>query len=377
MKILLTGSHFTPAQAVIEELKKIPHIEIVYIGRKTTLEGDKTQSRESLVLPDAGVKFLPLIAGRIRRNFDIYTLTSLFKIPIGFFQSFFYLFNEKPDVIVSFGGYVGLPVVFSGWLLSKPILLHEQTLISGMSNFISSFFADKIAVSFEKDYSFPKNKVVVTGNPIRKELQNGGTPSKEIKNFINESKKIKKPLIFITGGNQGSHFINEKCSPILNKLTENFYVIHQSGDSKFHDFENLGKLREGFKYPSRYLVEKWFDPEDIFEILKNSEFVISRAGANSLGEFCFFGVPALVIPIPYLHNREQEKNARYFHEKGICEILPQKEITPAKLFEKIMQMHEKNIYYSGKAVLAKKNCTLQIDAAKKIAQEIQILLKKN
>src|SRR5260221_10967548 len=133
MKILLTGAHFTPAQAVIEELQD-DKIEIVYVGRTTTREGDSTPSVESEVLPKLRVKFVPIIAGRIRKVFDLWTIISLLKIPIGFIQAPFILLSENPDVIVSFGGYVAVPVVIWGWLLSKPIIVHEQTLVTGLAN---------------------------------------------------------------------------------------------------------------------------------------------------------------------------------------------------------------------------------------------------
>ena len=90
MKILLTGSHFTPAQAVIEELKKDPAVSMVYFGRKHTLEGDKSTSIESQILPKLGVKFIPIIAGRLQRSFSPHTIFSLLKIPVGFIQSFYF-----------------------------------------------------------------------------------------------------------------------------------------------------------------------------------------------------------------------------------------------------------------------------------------------
>src|SRR3989344_9001367 len=116
MKILITGAHFTPAVATIEELKKVENEEIVYVGRNTTLEGDRTQSVESKVLPALGVKFIPIIAGRLQRSFTPYTIPSLLKIPIGWIQALYIILSEKPDVILSFGGYVAVPVVIVGWL---------------------------------------------------------------------------------------------------------------------------------------------------------------------------------------------------------------------------------------------------------------------
>jgi len=99
MKVLLTGAHFTPAVAVAEELKKYPNVKLVYVGRKTTLEGDKTTSIESKVLPSLGVRFIPIITGRLQREFTIYTIPSLLKIPIGILQALYIILRERPDLV--------------------------------------------------------------------------------------------------------------------------------------------------------------------------------------------------------------------------------------------------------------------------------------
>src|SRR3989344_6144770 len=100
MKILVTGAHFTPALAVIEELKKTYNADILYVGRNTTMEGDNTLSVESQILPKLGVKFISLTTGRLQRDFNIYTIISLLKIPIGLTQSFIVILFYKPDVIL-------------------------------------------------------------------------------------------------------------------------------------------------------------------------------------------------------------------------------------------------------------------------------------
>jgi UDP-N-acetylglucosamine--N-acetylmuramyl-(pentapeptide) pyrophosphoryl-undecaprenol N-acetylglucosamine transferase len=163
MKILLTGTHFTPAQALIEQLQALPEIEMVYIGRRSTREGDKTESIESQVLPKMGVRFLPLISGRLSRNFSIWTLISLLKLPFGFIQSFWFVMKESPDVIVSFGGYLAVPVIFWGWWFSIPIVIHEQTLRLGLANRLSLPMASKIALAFPIKALKGDSRVEITG----------------------------------------------------------------------------------------------------------------------------------------------------------------------------------------------------------------------
>ncbi len=337
MKILITGSHFTPAQAIINELLKDPANEIVYIGRKYTREGDRSLSTESQVLPEMGVKFRTIITGRLQRTFTIYTIPSLLKIPIGIVQAFYYLIGESPDVILSFGGYVAVPIVIVGWLLSIPIIIHEQTLVSGLANSISSIFADKIALSFNNHQDLNKSKAILTGNPIRLEIldsyNNKSLPvSNSVQDFINIAKHDKLPLILVTGGNQGSHIINEAVEKSLDKLTKKAYIIHQTGDSKFQDFENLS---EKFSHNKKYLVTKWIDASDMGYIFKNVDLVVSRAGINTLQELALFGIPTILIPIPYISRNEQVVNARFFEKSGLARILPQSKLNAESLIEEI------------------------------------------
>ncbi len=381
MKILITGSHFTPAQATAEELQKIHNSEIVYIGRKHTIEGDSTLSQESQIFPKIGVKFIPIVAGRVRRIPDFQTFASLLKIPIGFIQSFYYLIKESPDVVLSFGGYVGVPVVFSAWLLNIPVIVHEQTLVSGLANRISNFFADKIAVSFNQGYSFDSDKTILTGNPIRKELLENAKNSKlqisgaeKIGGILSLAKKNHLLVIYVTGGNQGSHVVNMAVSEILADLTDKFFVIHQTGDSNFRDFEKLVKEKDQFKNPQRYFVKKWFDVDDVSLILKNSDLVVSRAGVNTLFEFALFGIPTIVVPLPYLYKDEQNTNAKFFHHLGLCEILPQSSLNGRDLLKKIGNIFRDYNHFRKLALDAKK--VVVLDAAKRLAQETLILGKK-
>ncbi len=332
MKIIITGSHFTPAQATITELKKmVPDLEIIYLGRKSTFEGDKTVSVESVVLPRLGVKFIPIISGR--RS----SIISLIKIPVGIIQSSWVILTEDPDIVLSFGGYSAIPVIVSSYLLSKPILIHEQTLVTGLANKISSWFADKIAVSFKTKFDFPPDKIVVTGNPMRVELikPDPKNVSDEIRKII--SKKT-QPLILITGGNQGSHIINQRVAECIISLTAKYLVIHQTGNSKFKDFENLSMLKKTLKNPDRYLIRKWLEVDELGLIYKNCDLAVCRAGINTLLELNYFRIKNIVIPIK--NHYEQNFNADYFSKNGLSVKLSDSELASNKLLETIKKILE-------------------------------------
>lgn len=356
MKVLITGTHFTPAVATIEELKKFADVKIIYVGRETTQEGDKTPSVESAVLPKAGVKFIPIITGRLQRSFTIYTIPSLLKIPFGLLQALYIILSEKPDVILSFGGYVSVPIVITGWLFSIPIIIHEQTLISGLANKISAYFADKIAVSF-KGSEFKGDKVILTGNPTRQEII-------EISKS-GSGKRSDLPTILIAGGNQGSHVINLAVEQILNKLLKLADVYHQTGDSKFKDYERLQEKKD-----DRYKVFKFISTEWA-GILSKSDLVISRAGINTLSELAILGKPALLIPIP---NKEQNKNSKFFEELGFVQVLPQSKLSGENLLKQIKLLLGDLKSLKERAKKAKK--IIIPDAAKRLALETVLLGQK-
>ena len=389
MKILITGAHFTPAQAVIEELLTSGPVDqlisesadsrlrgndglsIVYVGRKSTREGDKTPSIESQVLPKMGVKFVPIIAGRVRRYISVGTVVSLFKIPIGFIHAFFILLKEKPDVVVSFGGYVAVPVVFNAWLLNIPIIIHEQTLVSGLANTFSALFADKIAVSFNEKYTFNKDKILVTGNPMRKHIVNPVVKgSKEIEEMISVSEKSKKPLILITGGNQGAHSVNLLIEEALPELLKKYIVVHQTGDSSFKDYERLKQDSGQAGMTHMYLPMKWISEDDMGRLYQKIDLAISRCGVNTLLELAFHQVPTIMIPLASVTKDEQTKNAKYFVAKGLGKMLIQKGLSVKKLLEEIEEIiSDKKFKMTAKAA---KDVVI-LDAEKKLAQEILLL----
>lgn len=366
-KILITGAHFTPAIAVIEKLKKYPDTEIVYVGRKKTLEGDNVISQESQILPKIGVKFIPIITGRLQREFSLQTIPSLLKIPVGFLQSFYIILSQRPNVILSFGGYVAVPLVAISWLFSIPIIIHEQTLVSGLANRISAFFADKVALSFKQNMPLSKKSILV-GNPLRKEVLN---PVKslplEYSKLFAYSKKNNLPVILIMGGNQGSHAINKSIEGILKQLLKMTVVIHVSGDNKYKDFQRLFNLQN-----ERYLVKKWIGQE-IGAILQRIDLCVCRAGINTLSELAFFGKPALVIPFEPISQNEQNKNAHYFQNLGLVRILSQSKLNHKTLLWNVKYIIKNLPKLTSDAKISRKVITL--DAASRLALETILLVR--
>jgi len=389
-KIVISGGHLTPALAVIEELIKRGNWEIFYIGRKYSAEGDKTPSLESMVISseaknkgfliqEKGLWFIPINFGRLQHKFTRYTISAFLRIPFGFLQAFFHLLRIKPNVVLSFGSYVGVPVVLAGWLLGIPIVIHEQTTVVGLGNKINSFFAKKICLSWPETLNqFPKEKTVLTGNPLRPDIFK--TNAKILSTLFRAKRETRaslkfekgKPLILVTGGNQGSHRINIAIEGTLEKLLTKYNLFHQTGHlSALEDFERLEEKRGKLptKLKDNYHLKKYVTGEEWGTLLSKADLVISRAGINTIAELIALGKPQLLIPIPWLPGDEQTKNAQMVKKIGLGEILPQDDLTPENLYKKVeMMMGKINVYQQA----AEKNKNLVVkNATQKIVDELE------
>lgn len=341
MKLLITGGHLSPALALIEEIKKTKReADIIFVGRKYPLDKEKTISLEFKEISNKKIVFISLEAGRLTRTVSISSLLSIIKIPLGFIQAFFIISKHRPNLIMSFGGYLALPIVFWGYIFKVPIFTHEQTVKPGLANRLIGFFSKKIFVAFEEvKNNFPKNKTYVSGNPVKPSVF-----AIEKKPFI-----IKKdrPVIYITGGSLGSHSINLHIKNILSKLLHSYIVVHQVGDTRqYHDYEDLEKIKN--KLPkeliSRYFLRKHFFDYEIGYVYSLADLVVGRAGANTFFELLALNKPGLFIPLPWSSGREQQRHAEIFAKAGCGEIFHQ--IEPSdKLFRLINKMTDNITFY--------------------------------
>lgn len=354
----------TPALAVIEKLPK--DAEVVYVGRKYPLEGDSAVSLEYQTMNERKIPFIEFHPARLQRKFTRHTFLSLRRLPKGMMEAFNILRHEKPDVILSFGGYVAFPFAVAGSVLRIPVVTHEQTLEAGGTNKLIGKFATKICVSFPSSIPFfPKKKTILTGNPVVSD-----SPSEEIKKLFS-TVNTKYPVITITGGSLGSHAINMLVEPMLAKLLAKYNVIHQTGDAQeFGDFSLLENVRNSlpFTFQERYILTKFISPSDIAYVYKHSDMVVSRSGANTVLTLLLEDIPAILIPLPHSQRQEQMKNALLLKESGLGEVLLQDTITSESLLKAIEMMMEKKDAFHNKDISAMRE--LHANAAQKIIQVV-------
>ena len=173
--IIITGTHLTPALELIRQLKTDPQTDwqINYIGRKNNSSVDDSPSIESKIIPKTGINFYSINCGKFDRRWLPNTIKGLPQTTKSLFESLKLIKKIKPDIVVSFGGYVSVPVIISSFLKKIPSITHEQTLTNSLTTRINSLFVKKIALSFDnpkQKEKLPKEKIVVTGNLLRQEL---------------------------------------------------------------------------------------------------------------------------------------------------------------------------------------------------------------
>jgi UDP-N-acetylglucosamine--N-acetylmuramyl-(pentapeptide) pyrophosphoryl-undecaprenol N-acetylglucosamine transferase len=320
-KILICGGHPTPALAVVDELKKNhPEIDLIFVGRKYAIESERTLSFEYKGCLERKILFRELQAGRLTRLITKSSILNLFRVPFGFFQALVILLHENPGIVVSFGGYIALPIAFWSWVLQKPVFTHEQTMKPGSANKMIGFFSTKIFVAFESVLSFfPEGKSQWIGNPVREVVFKQSALSFELDSS--------KPVIYVTGGSLGSHSINNHIFSLLPELLPNFTIIHQTGDVKeYGDYDKALKLKREFKkiYPNRYIPLSHVIDSEIGAVYEKAEFVLGRSGANTFFELIALQKPALFVPLPWSANGEQKAHADFFKEHSIGEVFDQK-----------------------------------------------------
>lgn len=323
-KIIMTGGgtagHVTPNLALIPKLKK-EGFEIKYIGSNDGIEKE--------IITKNNIPFFGISCGKLRRYFDVKNFTDPFKIIKGIAQALVIISKEKPDVIFSKGGFVAVPVVIAASIKNIPVVAHESDITPGLANKLSAPFCNKLCVTFRESLNFVKgNKGVLTGSPIRKEIFEGDkNRGKRICEFTND-----KEILFIMGGSLGSKIINDEIRKNLDILLKTFNIIHICGQGNID--ENL-KIVNGYK-------QFEYVSEELPDLMNAADYIISRAGANSIFEFLALKKPTLLIPLSKKASRgDQILNSKSFKKEGYALMLEEDEITDDTLYNKILELKEK------------------------------------
>ncbi len=340
MKILVSGGHLTPALALIDYVQKNhPEDTVVFVGRLYSQDTTKQVSQEKNEIDQRHLPFIQFQSPRLTAHQPFVSLALLpFKLIHAIFQALSILNRQKPNVFLSFGGYLAVPLAMAAWLKGIPIVTHEQTRAAGFANQLIARLAKKVAITYQESAQFfPDHKVVLTGNPLRQEvLVEVSTLPTWVK------KQPTKPILLITCGNQGSHRINEIIGEILPQLVEDWVVVHMVGNptKQFDDLELLTQKKALLPTDLQddYYLRRWVSGSDLSWLYTHAQTAVARSGANTVQELAVRHIPTLFIPLPFSHRHEQLLNAQALAHRQAALILTQDEMTNETLFNSIRQL---------------------------------------
>lgn len=323
-----TGGHVYPGIAIAAEFRRRnDRHRIVFIGTERGLE-TKIVPAEGFPLELIRVRALKRVGWRSR-------LTALLLLPGTFLTVWRLIRRHAPDLVIGVGGYASGPVVLAAALLRIPTLIAEQNAWPGFTNRVLGRFVDAAAVSFAEAGRFFGAKAVVTGNPVRREFF--GIPDLPCGPAAGEGRTNRPVHLLITGGSQGARAINEALIGALPRLREagcRLSFTHQTGRLTPAESARLVEAyaAAGFEAEVVPFLDRMVDE------FTRASLVICRAGATTVAELAAAGRPAILVPFPFAADDHQRRNAEAVERGGGGRLVPQAELTPARLAEELISL---------------------------------------
>ncbi len=323
-KIILTGGgtagHVTPNLALIPSLKERGY-EIHYIG--------SYQGIEKKLIEEAGIPYDGISSGKLRRYFDLKNFSDPFRVIKGYTEALKLMKKYQPDVVFSKGGFVAVPVVLAAKHYRVPTIIHESDMTPGLANKLCIPSARKVCCNFPETLPYlPKEKAVLTGSPIRRELLQGN----RLAGLQYARLSAEKPIILVIGGSLGAVAINQAVRSLLPRLLKEFQVIHICG--KDH-------LDMSLNDTAGYTQYEYVDAP-LKDLFAAADLIVSRAGANSICEILALRKPNVLIPLSAHASRgDQILNARSFSQQGFSTLLEEENMNDDTLYAAIRDTYDR------------------------------------
>lgn len=314
-----TGGHVYPALAVADEMRARGW-EVFWLGTKNGLE--------ARVVPAAGIDIVWVSVSGLRGNGLLRFALTPFMLLRAFWQSLRTILSRRPDVVLGMGGYTAFPGGMMATLLNRPLVIHEQNSIAGLTNRILACLADKVLVAFPSAFRHRTDKPVPcgkaetnwVGNPVRQPIAMlSGKPDR----YAGREGPIR---LLVVGGSLGAAALNELLPKALALLPKEQRpeVVHQSGR------QHVEKLRANYQ-ASGVEADVRDYIEDMALIYEWADMAVCRAGAMTVAELACAGIPALLVPFPFAVDDHQTTNAEFLAESGAAWLVQQKELDAGKL----------------------------------------------
>jgi len=354
-----TGGHIFPALAIAKELeKKYKEIDLLFVGASNRMEMQK--------VPVNGYNIIGLWISGFQRKITIRNLFFPLKLIVSIFHSIYIIKKFNPDLVIGTGGYASGPILFVASKLKIPCLIQEQNSYPGITNRLLGNYVDKICVAYDNmERYFPKEKIIITGNPIRQNILNFNKKNCDINDFKFKSKGI---TVLVVGGSLGAKSINmviEKNLKIFEQKKIN--IIWQTGKTYYNSKENFIKTNNC----KNVIILDFI--KNISDAYSSADIIISRAGAIAISELCYIGKPVILVPSPNVAENHQYKNAQSLVNKNAALLVKDKEAN-RKLVKVLVELsNNKDLQIDLKKNI--KNLAIS-DASEKIATIASNLIKK-
>ncbi|KRM01007.1 undecaprenyldiphospho-muramoylpentapeptide beta-N-acetylglucosaminyltransferase [Lentilactobacillus farraginis] len=322
-----TGGHIYPALAIIEDLmKQEPDSEVLYVGSHRGLE--------SSIVPKQGIKFVALRIQGFKRSLSLENFKTIALFLKSVHESKKIIRDFKPDVVIGTGGYVSGAVVYAAAKAHVPTIIHEQNSAVGLTNKFLSRYVDKIAIGFhEAKAQFPEEKVIFAGNPRAQQVANVHSDFKWSSLGLDDN----RDTVLIFGGSQGAPAINNAVIGAIKDFNQRSYqVVFVTGQKRYeHVMTALAKTRINQNIKILPYIH------NMPQVLPSVALIIGRAGATSIAEITALGIPAVLIPSPYVTADHQTKNTMSLVSRGAALMIKEADLNPKNLLKAVDQlMHD-------------------------------------
>ena len=347
-----TGGHVFPALAVAKELQQ-QGCQVSWLATPTGME--------NRLLKNHDIPIYQIDIQGVRGNGLVRKVLAPFKILKATLSAMRYMKQLKVDAVAGFGGYVAGPGGLAARALGIPVIIHEQNAIAGFTNTQLSRIAKTVCQAFPNTFA-AQDKIVTTGNPVRKEITEILNPSWRYQ----EREKAGLPLqVLIVGGSLGAQALNERVPEALKQLNVPLSVYHQCGQN--HAEATQARYADA---PEQLQVEVHPFIEDMAQAYSDDDLIICRAGALTVTEIATAGVAAVFVPLPSAVDDHQTANAKFLANIGAAKICPQASMTPESLKALLLPLMNRQLL-SEMAVKARQQA--QPDATQHVVRLIQAL----
>lgn len=341
-----TGGHIFPALAVAEALRRVcPQARILFVG--------SDYGPEARLAASAGLDFVGLpVRGVVGRGFR--AAGSVARLLAATGRALAVVRRFRPQVVAGFGGYAAVAPMLAGRCLGVPCVLHEQNAVAGASNRLLAHLARKVCLSLPGSEGFPREKCVLTGNPVRAAVAAVGA----------EPRDFSGRHLLIMGGSLGAHAINMHMREHVPRLrAAGVAILHQTGSA------DVAAVRAAY-------VAAGYDPSCVTAFIDDmaaayawADLALCRAGATSVAELCAAGVPSVLVPFPFAAHDHQTRNAEALRDAGAALLVPQVHMESAGIVDRVLELLDDPRRRAAMSAAARRNA--RPDAADRVLREIR------